>query len=212
MNIKNLRKDYHLLSMRERFALHQAAVLRDDDAEMNAVRAASPTIKMNVSDFYYYAVGVVALQQSVLLERLGHAQKVETCLQILERAEVIHNVAHLLQPKYKPMTKNFGFEQQLEITAATFGYLYVVTTDAWTEAGTRFGLNVELWREKQAKFYPIFDWLEKSDELIRVVAYSEAEVREQIKDKDSEICTLENLTALYAAELHQHEAECLKFS
>lgn len=211
MNIKNLRKDYHLLSMRERYALHEAAVLRDDDAEMNAIRAASPTISVKVNDFHYYADRVVILQQSVLLERLGFAQPVITYLHLLERAEVIHNVAHLLEPEYEPATENIEFEEWLRNEAGLLAYLYVVTTDAWTEAGTQFGLNVESWREKQAKFYRIFDWLEKSDKLIRAMAYSEAEVREQMKD-DDEICTVENITKFYAAELREYEAVCLKFS
>ncbi len=87
MNLKSIQKNYDLLSMRERFSIFDAARIRDDEREIEAVYAASPQKSYRVIDFYFFRQAVFALHKLNLIERLNQQAMVMCLLEAIEETE-----------------------------------------------------------------------------------------------------------------------------
>lgn len=186
MNIKNLRKNYALLSMHERLALYEKALFRFDSSEADAIVAASPKTTWQVTDFYFLQEKVFQLQIHNLFERMKFYGSFELFLEFSLETENID--------KFERLTNNVMLS----------AYLYKVETDAWQIAGKEFGIDVEGFRELVAKDIFAFKKMELQDAYIKSMAFTDEGVKNIIASenrrkvvKSNEIKTLESQIEFY---------------
>ncbi len=87
MNIKNLRKNYHRLSKRERLILYDSAENRDDQSEMDAILLATPNEDWTKPDFALQAEQLLKLRLVLLVQRLKHCREAMFWLALAESEE-----------------------------------------------------------------------------------------------------------------------------
>lgn len=189
MNIKSIQKNYNLLSMRERFSIFDAARLRDDEREIEAVDAASPRKSYRVIDFYFFKQAVFMLHKINLIERWNHQTIAERFLEAKGESD-----------------KSEKYSDILMLTA----YLYVIETDAWVSIGDEFGFDVLSYRKSLAKVSFAVRQLECWDAALRKVALTEIGARELMArsvstDAAENIKTLQSVAEMYRAVLLEEE-------
>ncbi len=191
MNLKSIQKNYDLLSMRERFSILDAARIRDDEREIEAVYAASPQKSYRVVDFYFFRQTVLALHKLNLIERLNHQARVMWFLEAIEEKE--------------------SKEAEMYSDCIMLGaYLYIIETDAWALVGDEFGFDVRGYRERLAKDSFALSQLEQRDAALREVAFTEDGAKEMIArnlstEMSEGIKTLHSVADMYRAVLLEEE-------
>lgn len=189
VNIKSIHKNYDLLSMRERFSIFDAARIRGDKREIEAVYAASPQKSYRVTDFYFFSQVVFMLHKVNLIERWNH----QTTAEFFLNAEGDGD-------------KSEKYSDSMMLAA----YLYVIETDAWALIGDEFGFDVQSYRERLAKESFAISQLEGWDAALRKVAFSENGAREMIArispaEASENVKTLQSVAEMYRAVLLEEE-------
>ena len=191
MNLKSIQKNYDLLSMRERFSIFDAARIRDDEREIEAVYAASPQKSYRVVDFYFLRQAVLLLHKHNLIERWSQQTMVEHFFEAMERAK-------------GDKAKNYS--ECLMLAA----YLYVIETDAWTLVGDEFGFDVRGYRKRLAMDSFALIQLERRDGAMREVAFTEDGAKGMIAGTAStkageNVKTLQSVADMYRTVLLEAE-------
>lgn len=193
MNLKNIRKNYDALSLRERYLLFNKAANRNDESEINAIVSVSPKLSYKLVDFYNFHEAVNDLNLVNLLQRLRFQE-----------------IFDLLYQKVNS-SKSEKFEQALD-DLLLCGYLYKTETDAWKLIGDEFGFDVQDFRQKMANGFLTFGLLEIKDELMREVAFTEEGIRKIAAEQGlnlSEVLTIETKKSEYREYLIQAERQAI---
>jgi hypothetical protein len=165
MNLKSIQKNYGLLSLEERAALMFAAILRDDERELDAIVAATPKVSYTVRDFYFFAREINDLHIVNLIERWNQQTLFDTFVDVAEEAR-----DHKKKKRY-------------EVMARVSAYLYVVETDAWEIVGNEYGIDVLAYRKHLANKLSCITFLEFWDEVLRKAAFTEAEAIQYLTEQ-----------------------------
>ena len=167
MNIKNLRKNYHRLSKRERLILYDSAENRDDQSEMDAILTASPKKDWTQPDFTFEAEKILKLRLVLLIFRLKYSRAAMFWYSLFE--------AETRRAKNQENDKFFYNSARLN------AYLYCVCIDSANSLFEEIGLDIEAWETRQREMLGVDLADEIADLQMRELAFDEKEAEQFIE-------------------------------
>lgn len=168
MNIKSLRKNYDQLSRRERLILYDSAENRDDESEMDAILLATPNERWIKPDFSCEAEQLLKIRLIMLVQRLKHCRETMFWFALAESQALSNR---------KKADDNFFFDY-----ASLQAYFYCVSVDSALAIYQEIGLDLEAWKAKENEIFG-FDFVdERTDKLMRSIAFTEAEAEAFINE------------------------------
>jgi hypothetical protein len=157
MNIKNIRRNYNTLTMKERLILLDMAETRDDEIEMKAIVQASPKESWKVCDFVESHIGLRLLRLINLIQRL-HRQR--DFMFYLRFADKDNDDDHFFA------------------CASMEAYFYMVDAEVDKAIFAELGFNQEIWTEREKALFDNGIEGERIDDLMRQMAFDESEAQE----------------------------------
>lgn len=203
INTNALQKNYTHLTTRERFALMVAALYRDDDRELEALKRSSVRKTWSVAEgigmiegFYLvaYSHAISQLANATLLLSLGYFQG---------RAEgAIEAQGKLKRGDYKGLEKIGARLKEMDQTIGISGYLFQEREAAWREFCAGLGIAEDVADNiGPLKLAREMSTLDMVAEIVGQVAYTEEEARAAVMAKEGtdDIFTRAKALELYRA-------------
>ncbi|HEY0428413.1 MAG TPA: hypothetical protein VGC76_11585 [Pyrinomonadaceae bacterium] len=161
MNIKSLRKNYDQLSKRERFILYDAAENRDDQSEMDAIMLATPNEDWIKPDFALQAEQILKFRLVRLVQRLKHCRDALLWFSFALREELSN----------EGKTEDHFFYDSARLSA----YFYCVNVKTTHSLFEEIGLDIAAWKTKENELFDFDFEDERTDWLLRKIAFDEKE-------------------------------------
>jgi hypothetical protein len=161
MNIKNIRRNYDTLTMKERLILLDMAEARDDEIEIKAIVSVSPKESWRVCDWVESHDNLLKLRLINLIQRL-HRQR---------------NFMFLLRFADKENDDDYFFD-----CASMEAYLYHVDLQVEKAIFDELGFNQEVWTEREKALFDSGMESEMIADLMRQFAFDETEAKEFISE------------------------------
>ena len=181
-SLKNIKNNYELLTMQERFSLFQQAVYRRDENEISRIIAESPKRRLTAPDFCEMPEKVLRQDIVNLLSRLNHCRHFE------------YFIDAAVNSKDQDQSEMFG--QSVRLSA----YLYTIETDAWRIVCDDLGLDANNFREISALVCFPVKIMNRKDKFIRDCAFDKHEADKffkQLNDDNYRVITIEEKIRFY---------------
>jgi hypothetical protein len=164
VTLKAIKNDYKLLTMRERFGLYQRAILREDEAELDAIMAATPKRRFDVIDFYFLREEVARADTINLLLRLGH-----------------YGMFNFFSRRSDEIADE-GESDNCLSHASVSAFLYVIETDSWQLVCEELGFEASFFRQLASAISFSVEMMEKSDEIVRRLAFTKNQAEKFMRE------------------------------